>query len=229
MSSRRIGGLAGLVFVSVVAIVNILLGSAQAPQAGASKAEVLAFLADHGSVVAVATSLATVVWVALAVFSAGVVAAVRGHERSSGDSWSLLTIGGAIMQNSVFAMVVAIQVTVSVGGLSDDLVWGLWRLHDAVFSLNGASLAIVLVGGSIGAHRAGLLTGWQRTLGLVAATALFASAFLTPFTLDGHPVGLVGLAGFLMWLVWIASVSVALLRGGARSSEVATERVAAAV
>ena len=213
MSSRRIGGLAGLVFVAVVGTVNIILGSVHLPRAGASKAEVLAFFADHPSAVAVATSLATVVWVMLAVFTAGVVAAVRGHERTSGDSWSLLVLGGAIMQNAIFTVVAAIQVSLGVGGLSDDVVLGLWRLHDAVFTLNGAALAIVLVGGSVGAHRAGLIAGWQRTLGLVSASALFASAALTPVTLGGHPLGLVGLAGFLMWLVWITSVSVSLLRG----------------
>ena len=226
MSSRRLGGFAGFVFLSVVISVNIILGAVGLPRAGAAKAEVLAFFADHDAVIGVTTSMATIVWLALAIFTAGIVAAVRSHERTSGESWSLLALGGAIMQNAIFTGVAALQVTVGIAALSDDVTWGLWQVHNALFSLNGAALAIVLVGGSVGGHRAGLLAGWQRSLGLVAASALFASAVLTPFTLDGHAVGTVGLAGFLMWLVWIASVSASLLRGTDRRDDVVTAPVA---
>lgn len=213
MSSRRLGGFAGLVFLSAVISVNIILGSAHLPRTGATKAEVLAFFGEHDAVIGLTTSLATIVWVALAVFTAGIVAAVRGHERTSGDSWSLLAFGGAIMQNAIFTGVAALQGTLGIATLSGEVTWGLWQLHNALFTLNGAALAIVLIGGSVGGHRAGLLAGWQRTLGLVAASALFTSAALTPITLDGHPLGVVGLVGFVLWLAWIGSVSASLLRG----------------
>lgn len=220
MSSRRFGGFAGLAFLSAVVPVNIILGSVHLPRAGASKAEVLAFFADHEAVIAVTTSLAVVAWLSLAGFTAGIVAAVRGHERTSGDSWSLLALGGAIMQNAIFTGVAAIQGTLGIADLSDDVTWGLWQLHNALFALNVTALAIVLVGGSVGGHRAGLLAGWQRTLGLVAASTLVVAAMLTPVTLDGNSLGLVGLAGFVMWLAWIATVSATLLRGADRSAEV---------
>ena len=223
MSSRRFGGFAGLAFISTVLPVNIILGSSGLPQAGASRSEVLAYFADHSVTVAVATALATVAWMALPMFAAGVVAAVRGHERVSGDSWSLVGLAGTVMQNAIFAGVVAIQATVGIAAVSDDVAWGLWQVHNALFTLNTASLAIVLVSISIGGHRAGLLAGWTHKVGLTSASLLAANAALTGVTLDGHPAGLIGLAGFLMWLVWIASVSVALLRpSGDRHERAAT-------
>lgn len=226
MSSRRLGGFAGLAFLSAVIPVNIILGTVHLPRAGATKGEVLTFFADHDAVIGITTTLATVAWLSLALFTAGIVAASRAHERRSGDSWSLLALGGAIMQNAIFAGVAAMQVTLGIADLSDDVAWGLWQLHNALFGLNVVALAIVMIGGSVGGHRAGLLADWQRRLGLVAAATVFASAALVPVTLDGHPLGLVGLAGFVLWLVWIASVSASLLRGSDRRVDGASASVA---
>ena len=223
MSSRRFGGFAGLLFIATVLPANIILGSTGLPRAGASRSEVLGYFADHSVAVGATTALATIAWLALPMYAAGVVAAVRGHERVSGDSWSLVGLAGTVMQNAIFASVVGIQAALGVAALSDDVAWGLWQVHNALFTLNTASLAIVLVSISIGGRRAGLLRGWQHKLGLTSASLLAASAALTAVTLDGHPVSLLGLAGFLMWLVWIAAVSVALLRpSGDRHGVVAT-------
>jgi hypothetical protein len=228
MSSRRFGGFAGLGFISTVLPANIILGSTGLPRAGATRSEVLGYFADHGVAVAAGTALATIAWMALPMFAAGVVAAVRSHERVSGDSWSLVGLAGTVMQNAIFASVVAIQATVGLAAISDDVAWGLWQMHNALFTLNTASLAIVLVSISIGGHRAGLLAGWQHKLGLTSASLLAVSAALTGVTLDGHPVGLLGLAGFVMWLVWIASVSMALLRSSGDRHGVAATPVTVA-
>ncbi|MGH3458413.1 hypothetical protein [Aeromicrobium sp.] len=216
MSSRRFGGFAGLGFVSTVLLANIILGSTGLPRAGASRSEVLAYFADHGTAIGVATALATLAWMTLPMYAAGVVAAVRDHERNFGDSWSLVALAGAVMQNAIFASVAGIQAVLGLTTISDDVAWGLWQMHNALFTLNCVSLVIVLVGVSIGGRRAGLLRGWQHKLGLTSAAAFAGAAVLTPVTIDGHPIGLLGFAGFALWLVWIASVSVALLREPAR-------------
>lgn len=159
-------------------------------------------------------------------FAAGVVAAIRPHERRSGDSWSLVALAGAVMQNAIFASVVAIQTTLGVADLTGDVAWGLWQVHNALFTLNTASLVIVLVSVSVGGRRAGLLRAWQRTLGLVAASLLVVAGVTTPVSLDGHPIGMLGLVGFLLWIAFIVSVSVRLLRGSDRDV-VPTSRAAA--
>ena len=59
-------------------------------------------------------------------------------------------------------------------------------------------LAIVLLSFSIGGFRAGLIRGWQKKVGLVAAATMAAAAVVTPLSLDGSPVGLLGFGGFLL-------------------------------
>lgn len=215
LSSIRTGGLAGLAFVGTVLTVNIIHGATHQPMAGASRSEVLEHFADAGVATHLGTVLAPLAWIALVLFAGGVVAAVRGHEQRSGDTWSLVGLVGAVMQNAIFAGVVASQAALATGSLSDDAAWALWQLHNGLFALNAMSLTIVLLAVSVGAFRAGLITRWQRTLGLVAAACLGIAAATTPLAMDGHPVGLVGFAGFLLWLVWIGSISVRLLRSPA--------------
>jgi hypothetical protein len=212
LSSTRVGGIAGLGFVGIVLSVNIIQAAAHAPMAGASRSDVLDYYADAGAAATVGTGLAPLVWLALVLFAGGVVAALRRHEQLSGDSWSLVGLVGAVMQNALFAGVIATNAAMAIGSLSDDATWAVWQVHNAFFHLNTMSLAIVLLSISIGAGRAGLILGWQRTLGLVAAAAMTMAAVTTPAAMDGHPVGLIGFAGFLLWLVWVGSVSVRLLR-----------------
>jgi hypothetical protein len=211
-SSIRVGGLAGLAFVGTVFTVNIIQAASHQPMAGASRAEVVEHYADAGVAAALGTALAPLAWLALLVFAGGVVAALRRHEQRSGDGWSLVGLVGAVMQNALFAGVVATQAAMATGSLSDDATWALWQLHNALFTLNAMSLAIVLLAVSVGAYRAGLIRGWQRTLGFVGAAAMTVAAVTTPVAIDGNPVGLIGFAGFLVWLVWLGSVSVRLLR-----------------
>jgi hypothetical protein len=212
LTSRRIGGFAGLLFLGTVLPVNLILGSAGMPQAGADRADVLEFFGNSSGAVDLGSALAPIAWITLVLFAAGVHAAIRPHEHASGDSWSLAGLGGVVMQCAIFPGVVATQVALNTGTLSDDAAWALWLLHNALFTLNVMALAIVLVSFTIGGWRAGLVTRWHRVVGLVAAAALAATAILTPLSVDGSPVMLLGLLGFLLWLVWIGAMSRQLLR-----------------
>ena len=161
MLSRRVGGFAGLGFVALVGSVNIILGSAGMPQAGASPAEVREFFADHGGAVTAASSIATLVWVCLAVFAAGLVARLRPERPERVESWPLLGLAGALMQNAIFAGVVGTQVVLASGTLSDDSFWAVWQLHNALFTLNGTSLALILLAFSVAGLRGGLIRRWH--------------------------------------------------------------------
>jgi hypothetical protein len=212
ISSRKVGGFSGLAFVVTVLIVNIIQGATGHPMAGAAKGDVFDFYADNGGMVGVINAVSPIVWFALIFFAGGVVAAARSHERSSGDSWSLVGLGGTVMQNAIFAGVIATEAVLASGELSQDAGWAVWYLHSALFSLNTMALAIVLVALSVGAARAGLIPAWHRTLGLASAAALAASSMATPLNLEGSPTALIGLAGFIGWLVWIGATSLRLLR-----------------
>jgi hypothetical protein len=228
MLSRRLGGLAGLGFIALVGSVNIILGAAGMPQPGASRAEVEEFFATSADTIALTSSLATLVWLCLPVFAAGVVTRLRQAPPERVESWPLLGLAAVIMQNAIFVGVVATQVVLATSDVSGDAAWVVWLLHNALFTLNGSSLALILVALSVAGLRAGLIRRWHGRLGLGAAAVLAVSSLTTPYHEDLPVFGMIGLVGFLGWLVWVGTYSIVLLRGTAPA--VATEdRVAVPV
>ena len=92
-------------------------------------------------------------------------------------------------------------------------------------SLNGTSLALILVAFSVAGLRAGLIRRWHGRLGFAAAAILAMSSFTTPYHEDQPAFGMIGLLGFLGWLVWVATYSIVLLRGTAPAVTDADTRV----
>ena len=213
MLSRRVGGLAGLSFIAIVVSVNIILGATGMPRPGASAAEVKTYFADNGDLVAAVCALATFVWLCLGVFGAGLVARLRAEDPAKVESWPLLGLGGVIMQNCLFAGVIATQGILATATLSDDGRWVVWQLHNALFALNGTSLAIILLAFSVAGLRAGLIRRWHAGVGLTAALVLQASSLTTPWHEESEALASFGLLGFVLWLVWVVTYSLVLLRG----------------
>ena len=211
-TSQRAGGLAGIGFGLVVLTVNIILGSAGQPFAGAPKQEVLDFFATSESVVRLGSAFAPLAWICLGVFAAGVAAATRRASVARADGWALVGLVGAAMQNSLFAVVVACQLVLVNGDLSTDVAWGVWELHNAVFLLNALSLAVIMFSLSIAGLRSGLIRAWHGRLGLVAAGVMAIAAVTSPWAADGGALAMPGFAGFLMWLVWMITYSLVLVR-----------------
>jgi hypothetical protein len=224
MLSRRVGGLAGLSFIAIVVSVNIILGATGMPRPGASASEVQTYFADHGDVVAFVCALATFVWLCLGVFGAGLVARLRQEDAARVESWPLLGLGGVIMQNCLFAGVVATQGILATATLSDDSRWLVWQLHNALFALNGTSLAIILLSFSVAGVRSGLIRRWHAGVGLTAAVVLQASSLTMPWHEENEAVASFGLLGFVLWLVWVATYSLVLLRGTPATGATSAER-----
>ena len=222
ITSQRAGGLAGVGFGAVVITVNILLGSAGQPFAGAERAEVLDFFATSEATVRLGSALAPLAWLCLLVFAAGVAAATRGRGAARADGWALIGVGGAAMQNSLFAGVVACQLVLANASLSDDVAWGIWELHNALFALNAMSLAVIMFSLSVAGLRTALIRRWHATVGLVGAVAMTIAAVMSPWAADGGPLAMIGFAGFIMWLVWIITYGVRLVRTGNQPGQVST-------
>ncbi len=215
MLSRRLGGLAGLGFIALVGSVNIILGAAGMPQPGASRADVEEFFATNADTVAFTSSIATLVWLCLPVFAAGLVSRLRQAPPERVESWPLLGLAAVLMQNAIFVGVVGTQIVLTNIGVSGDAGWAIWQLHNALFTLNGSSLALILVAFSVAGLRAGLIRRWHGRLGLTAAAILAVSSFTTPYHHDTPVLGMIGLVGFVGWLTWVTTYSIVLLRGTA--------------
>ena len=223
ITSQRAGGLAGIGFGVVVLTANMILGSAGQPFAGADKAEVLEFFATSQAAVRLGSAMAPLAWLCLLVFAAGVAAAARRRGLARSDSWALIGVGGAAVQNSVFAGVVACQLVLANAKLSDDVAWGIWELHNALFALNAMSLAVIMFSLSVAGVRTGLIRRWHATIGLVGAGIMTTSAMTAPWAANGGPLAMVGFAGFVLWLVWIITYGVRLVRTDDQPGLVSTE------
>ena len=95
----------------------------------------------------------------------------------------------------------------------------------SLFTLNGTSLALILLAFSVAGLRAGLIRRWHGDARLRRRRGARHSSFTTPWHTDVEALGLIGLAGFLMWLVWIATYSVTLLRGERAPADSPDQRV----
>jgi hypothetical protein len=210
----RVSGLAALGFAFLIVAGNVLLVPAGLPRTGAGIGEVDGFFRAHPDLVGLGSALTPASWTLATLFGAGAVRVLWQSERERGEAWALLGFAGLVLQNAVFAGVIAIRLALAstaADGVGADT--SLWALHDALFTLNGTFLALALVGLSVGGLRAGLIRPWHGRWGLVAAALLFGSAVLAPLVIDHTgPLGLLGLVGWLMWVVWIVVYGVVLMR-----------------
>jgi hypothetical protein len=124
---------------------------------------------------------------------------------------------------------VACQLILANATLSDDVAWGVWELHNALFTLNTMSLAVIMFSLTVAGVRTGLIRRWHATLGLVGAGAMTTAALTSPWAAHGGALGMIGFAGFAIWLVWIVAYGVRLLRTEERPSEISAVQPTAAM
>jgi hypothetical protein len=200
----RAGGAAAIGFAIMIVLGNVILAPAGFPLPGTEIPDATAFFAANAGVVGLGSALAPAAWLFATVFGAGALTALWHTERG----WALAGFAGLLLQNAAFAVVIALRLA-----LASNPDGALWSLHDAIFTLNGAFLAIALTGLSIAGLQAGFIRTWHGTLGLVSAVLMFTSATLTPLVIgnDG-PLGLIGLGGWLLWVVWNVVWGITLLR-----------------
>lgn len=218
MGLRRHAGIGGLVFVGLVVITNLAQGAAGRPFGDSSDESYLTDYLEHYTD---ATWLPTLlgfvtpaIWAALAVFAVGMAIRLAGVSwQGAGAAWSLVALVGITMQNSIFPVVVAMDVAqfriVSDGAAIDRVVH---EAHEVLFALNSASLAIALLGFGMAMRHRGLGPQWLPRLGLGAATLLAISVVNIGLDPASSVIDLLGLLGFLSWLAFIATSSIWLLR-----------------
>lgn len=207
-------GLAAVGFAVMIVAGNVVAVPAGLPTTGAEIGDVVTFFGTEGAVLGVSAALGPIAWVLATMFGAGAVAATWRSERDRGEAWSLVGFGGVVLQNATFAAVIAVRLALTSTAAQDaGATAALWALHEALFTLNGAFLAIALLGLSISGRRAGILRQWHAALGLLAAVLLFGSATLAPLVIaQAGAFGLLGLVGWLLWVVWIVTYGVVLIR-----------------
>ncbi|MBO0924271.1 hypothetical protein J1G44_07210 [Cellulomonas sp. zg-ZUI199] len=216
-ATGRASGAAGLGFVLLLVVANLVLTSAglPLPTDTSTLPELGRAHADGVDALRLASALMPAAWLLATVFAAGL--AVESWHSPARRTWALVGLGGVLAQCATFAVAEAARLAVAAAALDGTggepgALAGLWGLHRAVFGFNQVFLATALLGFSLArpsprAHAA---------LGLTGAALLLASATAAPYGVGGaQPLALAGLAGWVLWLGWIAVAGVRLLRTGA--------------
>lgn len=204
----RSHGLAGIGFAALIVLANVILLSAGMPTPGSDDPGFLVFLDDHRTTVGIVTALMPLTWGLATLFGAGAVRATPDGERA----WALAGFGGIILQNSAFTVIVALRAALASAG-DGTVENALLAVHDALFGLNGAFLALAMVGLSVAGVRGGLIPRWHAAVGFTGAALQFASGTLAFWTIDTPgALSLLGFAGWLLWVVWIAAYGLTLAR-----------------
>ena len=207
----RWGGIAGFAFAGSVIAQNILRGSAPANDAPAAK--IIADYTDHRSVHLLLAALFAVGACALPAF-----VATMWSRLKDGASATFVRIGvlGATGILTLFGLTLALDVAltsyVHLGNPAPDVVKGLWVVHNAVFTILLAALAIALFGLAQAAVAGRLIGTRWKVVGIVAPLALLVPVLAASATTEGSPVLAFGLLGFACWLAFIGRASYALMR-----------------
>ncbi len=216
MSFPRVAGIAGMGFVVILIVANLLLTAAgfPTPSEAASLDEITTVFAAESGSLRLASALLPMAWLLATIFAVGVCVCLRRDEQTRTDPWSLVGLAGVLMQSVVFTSVEATRLAlISAAHHDTGSVAGLWGFYTALFGFNQVFLATALLGLSMFGIRTGAIARWHAGTGLLAATLLFVTATTSPYGVGSvNPLALLGLAGWLLWLVWIVAYSVILIR-----------------
>jgi hypothetical protein len=209
----RLVGAAAIAFAVSVAIENAVLAGTGAPTFGAPIEEVLAYYAANRDSVAIASGQVALNLPLLLVFVTGLHGLVE-RRGGAGTDWSRLALAAGATLSAIFVLVNVLQIglALSAGGLAEptsafELVW---QVHAAAFALALPMLGTTFIAAALAAHASGLTPAWQRLLGLVGGSLLFAAGLGNLAIADGSALIFVGLLGFAAWLVWLLATGARL-------------------
>ena len=208
-----IAGAGALVFTATVVAQNIL--RAGGPTNDASPREVLTYYADHRAITFVLAIGFVLGAIAMAMFLGG---AMRRLLAGGRLGWTVVGSVGAVGIMALFAVMVGADQALSVVATHNtpDLgaVEALWALHNSVFTVLDASIAIALIG-LAKAGVAGAITPhvFERLAPVGAGLLLVASA-AGPAIAAGDALPLFGMGGlgFVVWLGFLAATGLRLVR-----------------
>lgn len=215
LSRRRVGA-AAIAFAVLVLMENVLFTVVGAPGYDSPIEDVLAYYASNAAAIGIAAGLVAVYLPLLLVFVTGLHGIVE-RRRGAGADWSRLAVAAGATASAIFVLVNVLQIglALSASGLAEStLAFELiWQIHAAAFALVLPMLGATCIAAALAAHASRLTPAWQRVLGLVAGSLLFAAGLGAFGIADGSPLIFVGLLGFAAWLVWLIVTGVRLIRG----------------
>jgi hypothetical protein len=208
-----VGGAGALGFTATVVAQNIL--RAGGPATDASPRDVLTYYADHRAITFVLATTFAMGAIAMAMFLGGTMRRLLAGGRLG---WTVVGSVGALGIMAVFAVVVGADQALSVLATHNtpDLgaVEALWALHNSVFTVLDASIAIALIGLAKAGVAGGTTPHLFERLAPAGAGLLLVACAAGPAIAAGDAMPLFGMGGlgFLVWLGFLVSTGLRLVR-----------------
>jgi hypothetical protein len=214
LDERRLAGIGGLTFATLVLATNVLQGAT--PALDASAEEVVGYLSDHRSQSLFATAAFAVGALFLLMFASAFYGRLKAVGRRDDLVWARLGMIGALLILPTFATVVVQRIVLLVAQDeiigSPELITFMWRLEMAAFLVNTLPMAAALLGFGVAGARAGLLPRWFARWTPVAAAVAVVTAACAVAGLEGSLIGFGGIVPFLTWMMVLIVAGVKQLR-----------------
>lgn len=216
VSITALAGAAGLGFVLLAVVINVVYVRVGLPMPGArlSLAAATDALAGAGTKIKLPSVFAPAGWLCTTLFAAGLLGALWRSGALESNSWALVGFAGVLMQNAAFMVVEALRFGAAAAARQRrDSVAGWWAAGNVLFGFNQVFLAVAVLGFTAAGACLGFIPAWHAWLGWISAALLFASATAAPYNADGtNRIAVIGLIGWLGWAAWIVAYAITLLR-----------------
>jgi hypothetical protein len=213
MDFRRVAGVGGLLFGSLVLVGNTFLVVPAKPLGGARMDAIVSYYVEHGSSVQLFSYVAPFAWTAIVMFAAGVVISTRLEGRVNG--WAVAGLGAIATMIATFCGVVTADLVLATraDALADNPQYAqlLWDYHMVLQILNLTFVAIALGSFGIAAVTSGTASRLGK-LALLGSALLLPAATQTGPGMTGSGPTLIALPGFAIWLIFVLGYSVIMIR-----------------
>ena len=207
----RVAGIAGVIGGVAAIVINFALMDPP-PGAGASLADILAYLNDRTGSMRIGNGLRMAVFVTLPVFAVGVYTWIG----PSGSGWRRVGMLGTAMVPAVGIVANSAETIafwrLETLGEQPELLTMLWSFSTVLFNAAMVLWAVGITGFSLAGRAAGSMPKWLWTLGLVAgAFGVATGGGISLVVTLGWAEGL-AFVGFVLIIVWVWATSILLLR-----------------
>jgi hypothetical protein len=216
MNFLRAAGAAGLLTTVLGVVINVILLAPppEPPTLGTPIADVASYVVEKGDMLTLGHGLRYLAQVSLLIFGAGVHRLVKGPSDGPHQGWAMVGLLGTVWVPAVGIIAQSLEgVAVwRAEGLAEQpqLALALWGISTFLWNSTLVPFSALILGFTLAGRTSGAFPVWLVALGLAAATAGLAAAFVTAFTVGDSgdvPVGVF----FALVSPWVLIVSARMI------------------
>jgi hypothetical protein len=187
----RLGGLANLLILALVVVVNFVLTPKRLP-ANARPEEIASFFSAHADQMGLANGLRNLLFFLLPIFAVGLYTLIARTAETAAKAWATMALVATAAVMAVGTVNNGVEtaafIDLSVFAEHPELRRLLWSLSGVVFAAVRLEWAAINTGFSVGGWLSGALPRWLCIVGLLSAVSSLVSAVgIAPLLAGGWP------------------------------------------